>query len=147
VRIRCGPCLETAREPEKSMPFCPQCGFSNADDAMVCAQCGRNLRPATSAPPLQATGVVMPPGGAAVPNYLVYAILTTVVCCPATGIPAIIYASQVNTKLQLSDVAGAQTASNNAKMWCWISLALGLITLVGYGLLLVIGIYGRLHSR
>jgi hypothetical protein len=129
------------------MPFCPQCGFSNADDAMVCAQCGRNLRPATSAPPLQATGVVMPPGGAAVPNYLVYAILTTVVCCPATGIPAIIYASQVNTKLQLGDVAGAQTASNNAKMWCWISLALGLITLVGYGLLLVIGIYGRLHSR
>jgi hypothetical protein len=89
----------------------------------------------------------MPPGGAAVPNYLVYAILTTVVCCPATGIPAIIYASQVNTKLQLGDVAGAQTASNNAKMWCWISLALGLITLVGYGLLLVIGIYGRLHSR
>jgi Interferon-induced transmembrane protein/zinc-ribbon domain len=129
------------------MPFCPQCGFSNADDAMVCAQCGRNLRPATSAPPLQTTGVVMPPGGAAVPNYLVYAILTTVVCCPATGIPAIIYASQVNTKLQLGDVAGAQTASNNAKMWCWISLALGLITLVGYGLLLVIGIYGRLHSR
>jgi hypothetical protein len=129
------------------MPFCPQCGFSNADDAMVCAQCGRNLRPATSAPPLQATGVVMPPGGAAVPNYLVYAILTTVVCCPATGIPAIIYASQVNTKLQLGDVAGAHTASNNAKMWCWISLALGLITLVGYGLLLVIGIYGRLHSR
>jgi hypothetical protein len=129
------------------MPFCPQCGFSNADDAMVCAQCGRNLRPATSAPPLQATGVVMPPGGAAVPNYLVYAILTTVVCCPATGIPAIIYASQVNTKLQLGDVAGAQTASNNAKMWCWISLALGLITLLGYGLLLVIGIYGRLHSR
>jgi interferon-induced transmembrane protein len=129
------------------MPFCPQCGFSNADDVMVCAQCGRNLRPATSAPPLQATGVVMPPGGAAVPNYLVYAILTTVVCCPATGIPAIIYASQVNTKLQLGDVAGAQTASNNAKMWCWISLALGLITLVGYGLLLVIGIYGRLHSR
>jgi len=128
------------------MPFCPQCGFSNADDAMVCAQCGRNLRPATSAPPLQATGVVMPPGGAAV-NYLVYAILTTVVCCPATGIPAIIYASQVNTKLQLGDVAGAQTASNNAKMWCWISLALGLITLLGYGLLLVIGIYGRLHSR
>jgi hypothetical protein len=147
VRIRCGPCLETAREPEKSMPFCPQCGFSNADDAMVCAQCGRNLRPATSAPPLQTTGVVMPPGGAAVPNYLVYAILTTVFCCLPTGIPAIIYASQVNTKLQLGDVAGAQASSNNAKMWCWISLGLGLLTFVGYGLVVVLGIVGRLHSR
>jgi hypothetical protein len=87
------------------------------------------------------------PGGASVPNYLVYAILTTVFCCLPTGIPAIIYASQVNTKLQLGDVAGAQASSNNAKMWCWISLGLGLLTFVGYGLVVVLGIVGRLHSR
>jgi hypothetical protein len=32
-------------------------------------------------------------------------------------------------------------------MWCWISLGLGLLTFVGYGLVVVLGIVGRLHSR
>ncbi|MGZ7060859.1 MAG: CD225/dispanin family protein, partial [Candidatus Angelobacter sp.] len=74
-----------------------------------------------AAPSLQATGVAIPSTGTTISNYLVFAILTTVFCCLLTGIPAIIYASQVNTKLQIGDVAGAQAASNNAKMWCWIS--------------------------
>ena len=127
------------------MVFCPQCGLSNVDNAVVCAQCGRNLQPAVSAP-LQATGVVVPPGST-VPNYLVFAILTTVFCCLLTGIPAIVYASQVNTKLQLGDMAGAQVASNNAKMWCWISFGLGLATVVCYGLLAMVGLLGTFHPR
>jgi hypothetical protein len=53
---------------------------------------------------------------ATVPNYLVFAILVTVFCCLPTGIAAIIYAAQVNTKLQAGDIAGAQQASKNAKM-------------------------------
>jgi hypothetical protein len=81
--------------------------------------------------------VVLPPG-ATVPNYLVFAILTTVFCCLPTGIPAIVFAAQVNGKLQVGDIAGAQAASKNAKMWCWISFGLGL----GVGLLymLIIGV-------
>lgn len=129
------------------MAACPQCGFSNADNATFCTQCGRNLQPGRPAPPLQATGVVIPPAGATIPNYLVFAILTTVFCCLPTGIAAIIYASQVNTKFQLGDVAGAQTASNNAKMWCWVSFGLGLTMCVGYALLMVLGVLGSLHRR
>lgn len=98
------------------MAVCPQCEFSNADNTTFCTQCGRSLQSPAAAPPLQATGVVVPPIGTTIPNYLVFAILTTVLCCLPTGIPAIIYASQVKTKLQLGDVAGAQAASNNAKM-------------------------------
>jgi len=128
------------------MASCPQCGFANADNATFCAQCGRNLQPAAPAPPLQAAGVVMAPG-TTVPNYLVFAILSTVLCCLPTGIAAIIYASQVNTKLQLGDVAGAQAASNNAKMWCWISFGLGLMMFVGYGVLMTLGILSNLHRR
>ena len=127
------------------MAVCPQCGFSNADNAVFCAQCGRNLQPAP--PPLQATGVLMPAPGTTIPNYLVFAILSTVLCCLPTGIPAIVYASQVNTKLQLGDMAGAQAASNNAKMWCWISFGLGLATFVGYGFLMTLGILTGLHRR
>src|SRR5580658_9686976 len=109
--------------------FCTQCGANNADNAAVCVQCGRNLQ-AGAAMPLQATGVVMPPGtaasGIAIQNYLVFAILATILCCLPAGIPAIVYAAQVNGKLQAGDIAGAQAASNNAKMWCWISAGAGL---------------------
>ena len=95
--------------------FCPQCGANNADTAAVCVQCGRNFLPAPPAAPmivpgaptpLPVTGVVLPPG-TTVPNYLVFAILTTVFCCLFTGIPAIIFAAQVNNKLQVGDIAGA----------------------------------------
>jgi hypothetical protein len=88
---------------------------------------------------LPAQGVVLPPG-ATVPNYLVFAILTTVFCCLPAGIPAIVYAAQVNGKLQVGDLAGAQAASKNAKMWCLISLGLGLAVVVLYGILVMVGV-------
>lgn len=117
--------------------FCPQCGATNADNAAVCAQCGRNFRtPATIATPLPVEGTVIPPG-ATVPNYLAFALFATICCCLLTGIPAIVYAGEVNTKLQRGDWAGAQAASNKAKLWCWISVALGLATVVIFALFMV----------
>jgi hypothetical protein len=100
--------------------YCPSCGANNADNASVCVQCGRALQ------------AVVP--GVVVPNYLVFAILVTVFCCLPTGIAAIIYAAQVNTKLQAGDIAGAQLSSKNAKLWTLISVGAGLIGLIGYGL-------------
>jgi hypothetical protein len=96
---------------------------------------------------LQAEGLVLPPG-ATVPNYLVFAILTTVFCCLPTGIAAIVFAAQVNGKLQAGDLAGAQAASKNAKLWCLVSLGLGLgITLI-YGILMMVGIVSGInHSN
>jgi hypothetical protein len=125
--------------------FCAQCGANNADNAIVCVQCGKNLQSGTV--PLQATGVVMPPPGTTVPNYLVFAILATVLCCLPTGIAAIVYAAQVNGKLQAGDYAGAQAASKNAKMWCWISLGLGLAVGVLYAIMIMAGVMGGLHHR
>lgn len=62
-----------------------------------------------------------------VPNYLVQAILTTIFCCLPFGIVGIVYAAQVNGKLAVGDYAGAVQTSNQAKMWCWISLGVGLV--------------------
>jgi len=90
--------------------------------------------------------VVLPPG-ATVQNYLVFAILTTVFCCLPAGIPAIVYAAQVNGKLQAGDLAGAQMASKNAKMWCLISLGLGLTVVVLYGILMMIGVLSGISHR
>ena len=128
--------------------FCTQCGANNADTAAVCVQCGRNLQAGTPAAPLQTTGVVMPPGPPVqVDNYLVFAILATVLCCLPAGIPAIVYASQVNSKLQGGDIAGAQAASKNAKMWCLISLGLFFAGIGLYVVLIMIGIAGGVFHQ
>ena len=126
--------------------FCPQCGASNADSAAVCVQCGRYLQAAVPPAPIQTPGVVLPPG-AAVQNYLVFAIRTPVLCCRAAGSPAIISASQVNGKFLAGDIAGAKTASDNAKMWCWISFGLGLGVCVVWGILAMVGMIGHLRPR
>jgi hypothetical protein len=103
--------------------YCPSCGANNADNAAVCIQCGRALQ------------AVVP--GIAVPNYLVFAILVTVFCCLPTGIAAIVYAAQVNTKLQAGDVAGAQLSSKNAKLWVLISVVTGVVLTLCYGLFMI----------
>lgn len=126
--------------------FCPQCGASNADNAAVCVQCGRALQAAVPAASIQTPGIVMPPA-TTIQNYLVFAILTTVLCCLPAGIPAIVYAAQVNGKLQAGDFAGAKAASDNAKMWCWISFGLGLGIVAIYAVLAMVGIVGSMHQN
>jgi len=124
--------------------FCSQCGTNNADDAVKCTQCGRDLNAPVRATP----SAVIPPGqpvAVNVPNYLVPAILVTVLCCLFTGIPAIVYAAQVNGKLATGDIAGAQLASKNAKMWCWISVGAGLLVVVFYVMVGVLGLVSRQH--
>ncbi|GGD33249.1 CD225/dispanin family protein [Pseudoxanthomonas indica] len=71
-----------------------------------------------------------------IPNYLAWSIISTVLavclCCPLgfLGIVAIVYSSQVNTKLAQGDVAGARRASDAAKTWCWVATALAIIGLL-----------------
>ncbi|HEX6098552.1 MAG TPA: CD225/dispanin family protein [Thermoanaerobaculia bacterium] len=67
-----------------------------------------------------------------VPNYLVQAVLTAFCCCMPLGVVAIIYAAQVNSKLHAGDIPGAQAASKNAKMWCWIALGSGVLVWLAY---------------
>jgi hypothetical protein len=75
---------------------------------------------------------VSPPSMAGQPqprvsNYLVPAILSTICCCLPFGIVAIVFAAQVNAKLQAGDVQGAKQSSEKAKMWCWLALLCSLI--------------------
>src|SRR5579863_6204956 len=123
--------------------FCPQCGSSNPDGSLVCGQCGRSVQAGAAPTPLPVTGIVVPPG-TSVENYLVFAILTTVLCCLPAGIPAIVYAAQVNGRLAAGDIAGAQAASRNAKMWCWVALGAGLAVMVLWGMLVGLGIISNM---
>jgi hypothetical protein len=86
-----------------------------------------------AAPATLPTMASIPPGQQ-IPNYLVQAILVTLCCCLPGGIAAIVYASQVSSKQAAGDIAGAQDSSQKAKMWCWISLGVGLVlNVIGIG--------------
>jgi Na+-driven multidrug efflux pump len=55
------------------------------------------------------------------------AVLVTLLCFPFTGTMAIVYASQVSSKLQAGDVDGAKTASLKARRMVWLSVLLGFV--------------------
>ena len=92
-------------------------------------------------PPAPSSPAPAPSSYGPIPNYLVWAILITIaslcLCCIVGTIPgvvAIVFATQVNTKLSAGDRAGAEQASKNAKLWCWITTGLCIL-----GLMLSIG--------
>jgi hypothetical protein len=100
-------------------------------------------------PPPSAAGAPLPPTTPLpvvpdIPNYLWQSIVVTLCCCPPLGIPAIVFAAQVNSKLRDGDVLGAQDASRKAKMWCWIAFGLGLLAnIIGF----FIGFLGQLAAH
>jgi hypothetical protein len=114
--------------------YCRRCGSQNADAAVKCVRCGDAL---LVVPPMP--GTVAPALGN-VPNYLVQAILVTIFCCMPFGIVAIVYAAQVNGKVQAGDTAGAVDASSKAKMWAWISFGLGLAGVLLYAVFILIAV-------
>jgi hypothetical protein len=67
---------------------------------------------------------------APVPTYMVWAILATVFCFLPTGIVAIVFASQVSSKLAAGDRAGAVEASNKAKVWTIVSVVVGVLFVI-----------------
>lgn len=106
--------------------YCRKCGAQNDDMANNCIKCGEVLQQAEVATQK-------------IPNYLVQSILVTLFCCLPLGIPAIVFAAQVNGKVQAGDINGALASSKNAKMWCWIAFGLGILGLIGYIVLIFIG--------
>lgn len=148
--------------------YCTKCGTRNDDSATTCIQCGTSLRPAAfgspavpsaTPPPPQAPiaqsyippppPVVAQPGvpPTVVPNYLVQAILVTLCCCLPLGIVSIIFATQVNTKLAVGDVAGAMESSRQAKLFAWIGLAAGLVIPIIAMMMGVLGKLAEFHAR
>ena len=77
------------------------------------------------------------------PNYLVWGILTTVLCCLPFGIVSIVYAAQVNSKWAGGDYEGARQASKNAKIWAWVAFGAAFAAMLLWFLLaVIIGIAG-----
>jgi hypothetical protein len=78
------------------------------------------------------------PYGSPPPNYLVWAILSTLFCCLPLGIASIVFAAQVNSKFAAGDVAGAQASSRKAKNFAIWSAAIGFVVVGLYILFAVV---------
>lgn len=79
-------------------------------------------------------------------TYLVFAILTTVCCCVPLGIPAIVYASKIESAQARGDYYGAAESAKKVKLFCIIGAAVTVAVIVIYFLLVFFGIAAGFSS-
>lgn len=82
------------------------------------------------------------PPGAKPDNYLVFAILTTVLCCLPLGIVSIIHSTKVDNLWNSGQYAQATAASNQAKQFAIYAAIAGVIVIGIYLLLVAAGSAG-----
>ena len=88
------------------------------------------------------------PQGPPPDNYLVWAILTTILCCLPLGIVSIIKSTQVNEKWRAGDYDGATRASADAKKFAmWSAIAAGIVWVLYLILFMVLGLGGAMFGR
>lgn len=125
---------------------------------MFCVNCGQDMRAAegtagTQSTPSTANTQYTTPGGSSQPQptyqttyqappkrinatvYMVLAILATLFCCQALGIPAIIYAAYIDCRLTAGDLVGAEHCASRAKMFTIIAACLGVALVIFYCIL------------
>ena len=71
-------------------------------------------------------------------NLLVWAILSTILCCLPTGIVAIIKSTQVDKYWAMGNYDAAYKAAKDTKTWCWVGFGLGLAVYIFYIVYLVV---------
>ena len=106
--------------------FCRKCGTENPENTYQCTNCGEVLNQAETSQP-----------EVPIQNYLVQSILVTLFCCLPLGIPAIVFAAQVNGKVAAGDIEGAMNSANKAKTFSMWGFGIGLVVTILYFLLVV----------
>lgn len=96
-------------------------------------------QPPGGVPPYGATpGYGGAPQGPMPDSNLVWAILSTLLCCLPLGIVSIVKSTQVSKLWSQGDQAGAVQASEDAKKWAIWSAIAGVVFLVLYIVLIVV---------
>ncbi len=79
-------------------------------------------------------------GQSSPPTYLWQSIVCLILCCWPFAIPAIIFGTKVKSALEMGDREGALEASKKAKMWCIVSVIVGVIVqAIAFALFFVVG--------
>ena len=63
-------------------------------------------------------------------NYMVYAILATILCCIPTGIASIVYANKANTSWAAGRYKESLEATKNARLWLIITVCVGAFSII-----------------
>ena len=71
--------------------------------------------------------------------YMVFAIISTLLCCLPLGIVAIVYASKISSLQKAGDYAGAQEAAKKARLFTILGAVIGLIVSIIYIAIAVAG--------
>lgn len=124
-------------------------------ETMVWVEQEQNHRPASQIPGLQFAmsrqGFETPPSygaasyprgsfGPQPPNHLVWAILSTVLCCLPLGVVSLVFAAQVDSFYARGEYQKAIDASNKAKTWAIVSAVSSFVlTIVWIGFMVVMG--------
>ena len=74
-----------------------------------------------------------------IPNYLWQSIVATVLCCMPFGVVAIVFSAKVDGLVARGDIAGANAASKSAKTWMSVAVGCGLLVVVLYVILIIVG--------
>lgn len=127
--------------------YCKMCGKQISDTACFCEHCGADHRPAATDYSPSCPSAEQPPVSNPQPEapttsstpYLVCSILVTLFCCLPLGIPAIVFASKIDSCNTRSDFAGAAENARKAKNFMiWgavISVVFTILYLVFFGLM------------
>lgn len=105
-----------------NMKYCPSCGKQADDSVAYCPSCGAAMEQRLSNP----TSNRKPD------NYLVWAILSTILCCLPLGVVSIIYSCKVNSLWEGRQEQEAYEAARKAKNWAIASAVSGVVFSILY---------------
>jgi len=74
------------------------------------------------------------------PTYLWQSVVVLLLCCLPLGVVALVFATQVSSRHESGDYAGAVDASGRARTWATVAFIAGLLFYVLYSFLIVIGV-------
>ncbi len=104
---------------------CRFCGEEMPEGSKFCPNCGALAEPCPH--PHEDEEQRQPRKQLSSTPYIIFAILTTLLCCLPFGIAAIVFASKINARQSEGDYEGARSAADKAKIFCIIGAAGGLI--------------------
>ncbi len=118
--------------------FCPKCGTQNRDENLWCIMCGNRLDEESAAVNIEVEKIVEEPRQVEsgkkeeekVKDYLVWSILATILASLSFGTVALIFSGLANTELSSGNNEKAKKYSKMARMFCLISLAIGIVKIL-----------------
>lgn len=138
--------------------FCTNCGQPIEGDIRFCTYCGSPIpqaeptpppyepqmayeqQPSYNTQPQQQQSSRPQPTGPKPKNYLVLAILSTILCCLPFGIVSIIFSAKVDNYWNAGNYIEAEQASRKAKGWMLAAVITSLVFIILYVVLIAIGV-------